>query len=139
MGGSGNTYRINEMMNDLFGGSNQGQPTKFDPRMAGIIVIVLLIGVMVMVGDAVAFKRLPQNIFESSLGIIPSLAFKVLDDRMYANAVAGGVYAAVIIVGGLWLVTFLERRIFKPQQVKKMLDEKRLEERIINDAEDKYR
>ena len=126
-------------MNNIFGGGNPGQQTKFDPRMAAVIFVILLVGVMVAIGDAVAFRRPPNNIPERVLAVAPALAFKVLDDRMYANAVAAGIYSVVAIGGGIWLMTILERRVFKPQQVKKMLDEKRLEESIINDVEDKLR
>lgn len=119
----------------LFDGQNSG-PAKFDPRIASAAILALVSAALVGVGDQIAFVRPPNNFFEQATGVLPVLMYSWLGDRQSANVASFAIYVVILLAIGLAIYNHLEEKVFKPRQIKQMLHDKRLEERLVNDSED---
>lgn len=107
--------------------------------MAGVVLCVGLTGALVMIGDTVAFVRPAKNIVEQAISIVPSLAYMLLGDRMYADAMAAAVFGGIVLFVGLFGFSLLEKYFFKPAQVKKMEDEREYEEFLLQKEQERRR
>jgi hypothetical protein len=123
---------------DLFGPSGGATPSSnIDPKLAGGIVLTAVIAVFTGIGDQVAFVHPPHNFFEKAAGVIPELGYLVIGDRLYSDLAAFSVYAVVLIMIGMKLLKYYEYTYAKPRQIRRMEEERRLEERYLTkDRED---
>ncbi len=117
----------------MFGGSPDSLvPKKFDPRVAALAIVMLLVGVMTLVGDRVSFIREPQSVGEKIAGVPTALFYKVLDDRFYANAASALFWAVSCFVIGALGYKFVVHKVIEPMVIKNMIETKRREKELLN-------
>ena len=96
-------------------------------------------GFLTVIGDRVAFLRPANNMFEKVLGVPPELAYMVFGDRLYANVASAGFYAIVLGVSGYQIYSMVRDKFFKKMQVNSMMRDRDVEEKLIQEAEDRRR
>ena len=101
-----------------------------------VVAILILVAVFGMLGDKVAFVRPPINTFERIVAIPTVMAFLLLDDRIYADTAAAGLYGTIFLVVGLILFRMIEHHIIEPMAIKNMIRSKRREKELLNKHND---
>jgi len=110
-------------------------PDKIDPRVIGVVLVAGVVVILTLLADRAVFVRAPVNIVESIISKPTAIAFLLLHDRAYANAIAAGFYSVIIIVAGMLAFNAITKYYIEPIAIKKMLAAQRREEKLVN----KYR
>lgn len=117
----------------MFGGSPDSMiPKKFDPRVASIAVVMMLVGAVTLIADRVVFVREPQSAGERILGTPTALFYKVFEDRFYSNVSAALFWAVLCFVTGAVAYRMIVHKVIEPMVIKNMIETKRREKELLN-------
>lgn len=107
-------------------------PRKFDPRVAAIAVVMMLVATATLIADKVVFVREPQSAGERILGIPTALFYKVFEDRFYSNVSAALLWAILCFTIGALGYRLVIHRVIEPMVIKNMIETKRREKELLN-------
>jgi hypothetical protein len=117
----------------MFGGSPDSMvPRKFDPRIAAIAVVMMLVGVATLIADRVVFVRAPNNISEKILALPTAFFYKIWDDRFYANLSAALIWIVALFAIGAGVYKIVVQKVIEPMVIKNMIETKRREKELLN-------
>lgn len=107
-------------------------PRKIDPRVAGIVIALSLVGAFTILGDRVAFIREPKNFAEIVLALPTSISFMVFGSRFYSNIAAALFWTGLVLAIGFYLYGVVVRKVIEPMVIKNMIETKRREKKLLN-------
>jgi len=107
-------------------------PRKFDPRVAAIAVVMMLVGIATLIADRVVFVREPQNTAEKVVGAPTAIFYKIWEDRFYANISAALMWAVLAFVVGAVGYRVIVQKVIEPMVIKNMIETKRREKELLN-------
>lgn len=117
----------------MFGGSADSMvPKKFDPRVAAIAVVMMIVGALCLISDKVVFIREPQSVGERVIATPTALFYKIFEDRFYANVSAALFWSTLCFVVGAAGYRFAVRKVIEPMVIKNMIETKRREKELLN-------
>lgn len=117
----------------MFGGSPDSMvPRKFDPRVAAIAVVMMLVGAATLIADRVVFVREPHSVGERVLGTPTALFYKLFEDRFYSNVSAALFWAILCFAVGALGYRLIVHKVIEPMVIKNMIETKRREKELLN-------
>lgn len=107
-------------------------PQNLDPRVIGMVGCGIVVLILTALGDQVTFVRPPANVGENLATLLPVLGYKIMGERIYADLIAGLIYAAFFAVLVISAFQFWSTKIAMPRMIKKMTAERRREKELVN-------
>lgn len=128
---------MNQLTNFFGMGQQGGGGMKIDPKIIGIVVVVLIALLLTVVGDGAVFgTEAPKGLLPILLSYPIVLAYKLFGDRIVSFLTVLVVWLSIWGFAGYFAYMFVMERIVEPMMIKKKLQRLKREKELINKFDD---
>jgi hypothetical protein len=119
------------------GGWGNFDTSKINPMAIVVVGIIVVSGMLTMVGDTYAFKKVPATISQKLLTLPVFVFYKITGERTTADALTAAIYIGVLCAVGFWLWKLLKTKVLEPMQMKDLAKETDRKEVLFNQFRNK--